>query len=211
LIYGNTFLTAEVCQALVAYGEQGTWGTASRYILIGYVPNRNAPTVPGKMPILEASDQALVTGAYDIGLSIQYDQMIVDSPRPVYNVHTGLLPMWGGCDILYHTLREKATEQGLTFHRITDRFDYGPILCKMSYPVLPGDTMLDLYVRLAAITPGFVIAALEMLGAMGHDWVEESPSYRPRLFHRGEIAPEDREVYNETPDLLREFTERKNA
>lgn len=184
LIYGSTYLTEVCCRVLSA-----------KHQLIGYVPNVKAPTVPGNVPLPVASGDE----PCEIALSIQYDHKI--TPRvPTFNVHTGLLPEWGGCDILYHTLREGAHEQGLTFHQVTDRFDYGPIISKITYPVLPGDTMVDLYRRLVAVGPGFVDAALDLFWLVNVIHCFSAP---PRLFKRGDILPEDRGVYTETPGILR--------
>jgi dTDP-4-amino-4,6-dideoxygalactose transaminase len=45
LIYGSTLLTARASDLLLAVGE---------YELVGHIPNRGVPTVPGRMPVPEA-------------------------------------------------------------------------------------------------------------------------------------------------------------
>jgi len=192
LIFGSTYLTAKCSKALMTAGHH----------LIGYVPNVKAPTVPGEMPIPRAGDWVILCGQFDFVLSIQYDERILLT-APAYNVHTGLLPEWGGMDILYHTLRLGAREQGLTFHRVTPAFDEGPILSKMTYPVFPDDTIVDLYERLATIAPRFTVAAVELLLTMGQDRAEECQRFRPRLFRRGQVNREDLHTYYQTPTILR--------
>jgi len=192
LIFGNTYLSAKCCEALSCAG----------HYLLGYVPNVNPPTVPGKMPIPKAGDWVILCGEFDFVLSIQYDERILLT-SPAYNVHTGLLPEWGGMDILYHTLRLGAREQGLTFHRVTPTFDEGPILSKMTYPVLPGDTIVDLYERLATIAPGFTVAAVDLLLAIGQDRAMGCQRCRPNMFRRGHINREDLHEYYRTPTILR--------
>lgn len=190
LIYGNTYLTAAVCSHLLKLGSQ----------LVGYVPCVDEPTVPGRMPI-ERVDEKI---AHDLKLSIQYDRRI-SIDRPAYNVHTGLLPEWGGKDILYHALRLGATEQGLTFHAMTEYLDFGPIISKITYPVLAGDSIVDLYERLAAIAPGFVAAGMRLVGVLGSEGARRCPRIEPRMYHRAKIpASEGGGEYDITPTLLRE-------
>jgi len=195
-IYGSTYLTQVCVAALQADGHD----------LIGYVPNANEPTVPGKidLPVLEWLEWC------DLLLSIQYDKRIAVH-TPAFNLHTGLLPNWGGCDILYHTLREGAVEQGLTFHRIVDGFDRGPILTKITYPVFLDDTMVDLYRRMVGIAPEFVCQAVRLVELIGMDQTHYCHAEVPRVFKRGAISKWDRETYDKTPALLRAmFTKEGN-
>lgn len=193
LIYGSTYLTEICCLALMDAGHE----------LCGYVPNRDSPVVPGYMPIPEVTRQDVRPGLI---LSIQYDRRIL-TDLPAYNVHTGLLPQWGGSDILYHTLRLGAREQGATFHGVTPVFDCGPIVAKVTYPVLPGDTMLDLYDRLITLLPSFVVSSLELVFHLGVR-VADCPAPVPRLFQRGQIDPRDADLYAEMPILLRQKVKR---
>jgi len=194
LVYGSTYLTTLCCAALIRAG----------HIVCGYVPNAKEPTVPGDMAnLMRRTDVADVERTRcDVALSIQYDRQIVTA-CPAFNVHTGLLPEWGGSDILYHTLREGATEQGATFHAISARWDAGPVISRITYPVLPSDTVIDLYGRLAAVLPGFVVASFELLTVLGLGRAWICPATEPRLFRRGEIDPVDVERYRATRDELR--------
>ena len=115
--------------------------------------------------------------------------------KNAYNVHTGLLPLWGGSDILYHTLKNKALEQGLTFHKMTERFDYGPILSKITYPVFPQDTILDLYERVTLICPYFVASSIKLLQSIGLRKSKQCVEDKPTFYLRGKIAPEDKANY----------------
>lgn len=168
LLFGSTYLTA-----LVEKNLQG---------VIGHVPSHN-PAFLGKMTSPVVSEDT----PYDIALSVQYDAKIKNLTN-AYNLHTGLLPLYGGCDILYHTLENGESEQGLTFHKITDKFDEGEILSKISYPVLPSDTALELYKKMCALAPDFVNACLKLIEVSN----KGSSPKKPVLYKRGDISNKDR-------------------
>lgn len=174
LIYGSTFITQLVVEKL-----------KTEHDLIGYVPSKK-PVFPGDiaLPIVEPNHDA-----YDIALSVQYDQKITDLER-VYNLHTGLLPDYGGCDILYHTLKNEDPFQGLTLHTITEAYDRGGVVAKVYYPVFTWDTMLDLYKRVCALAPHFALASLNLLPNV---LSRHLPIQEPHIYKRGQI--EDQQMY----------------
>lgn len=190
LLYGSTKLTEVVADRL-AYAHQ----------LVGYVPSRKPPTVPGTVRATRCLAEGEALPAHDLALSIQYDRLLLPNGR-TYNLHTGLLPAYGGCDVLYHTLRLGAREQGLTFHQISEGLDNGPVISKVTYPVLPGDTILDLYRRLLIVAPDFTVGALKLLEHLGARACE-CASYTPTLHKRGDILEYDRMAYEATRDQLR--------
>ena len=167
LIYGSTYLT-EICVNQLK--KDG-------YNLIGYIPSEN-PTFPGKidLPLADENDE------HDIKLSIQYDKKITDF-KNAYNLHTGLLPDFGGTNILYNTILKQVKEQGLTFHKIEAGFDEGGSISKMTYTVLPTDTVADLYQRMCKIAPRFLSNALAIIKVQGEPQV-------PKLYKRSDI-PDD--------------------
>jgi len=175
IILGSSYLTELVVERL----KEDYW-------LIGHIPSKN-PTVPGKilLPELDSLDVD-----HDIKLSIQYDQKLKNIDR-AYNVHTGLLPDYGGCDILSHTIANGDREQGITFHKMVEEFDAGPIISKITYPVFEGDTPLDLYKRLACIVPDFVHSSLKLLHRMSAAQVASCYSYPPRMYRRGKFDLDD--------------------
>lgn len=198
LVYGSTYLAEVSCRYLINH---------TNHIVSGYVPNATEPTVPGDMSFLRRADDRC---DHDIRLSIQYDQMILFQGKPAFNIHTGLLPEWGGTDILYHTLRERVAKQGLTFHEIVDRLDQGYIIATMTYPVFQNDTMVDLYKRLVALTPHFTAASLDLLEVLGLDRVTGRPMQEEvRRFRRGQVDLKDQEEYARTPRTLRELFDRE--
>ena len=180
LICGSSYLTKKVIDYI-----------SPHYNLIGYIPSKSHLfNTKIDLPIVNFEVE------YDIILSLQFDQKIKDTENS-YNLHTGLLPQWGGCDILYHTLKTNVKEQGLTFHKITNKFDKGPIISKISYPVFQGDTMIDLYKRMLETSPHFALSSLKLLENL--DNPGDCPIINPTLYKRGNILKEDEEIYSSFP------------
>ena len=190
LIYGSAHLTEETCNLL-----------KNHYDLVGYIPSVN-PVIAGNidLPIVDENIQ------HDIKLSLQYNRRITNIEN-AYNVHTGLLPSWGGVDILYHTIKDRKEsyifEQGLTFHKMSDDFDYGPIISKVTYPVYEDDTMVDLYDRITKCFPSFVLSGLKLLESLDEHQVNNSYKEKPRVFKRGNIDDMDSKLYEDTLKKLK--------
>lgn len=178
LIYGSTYLTELCVNQLIKDG----------YNLIGYIPSEN-PTFEGNINLPRVDE----TIEHDIKLSIQYDKKLL-TVNDAYNLHTGLLPEYGGCSILYHTIENKENIQGLTFHKMTEDFDKGGIISKMTYPVLESDTVPDLYFRVCQIAPKFISNALRLLPVIGK-------THAPVLYKRKDV-PED--ISNKTVEEIKE-------
>jgi len=196
LIYGSTYLTEVSCKKI-----------RDKFNLVGYIPSEN-PFIEGNIDLPLVSDPLVCE--HDIKLSIQYDKKILDYHN-AYNVHTGLLPFWGGRDLLYHTLKEGEVEQGLTFHKMTGELDRGPIISKMTYPVLPEDSVLELYDRQVTIMPGFLCSSLELLQKLGPDNALKCYTKKPRIFRKKKnIKKEDLAEYVETGKKLIEAYKSKN-
>lgn len=187
LVYGSHFLTEVAVRHMLKCGID----------VVGHVPSVH-PTFPGNVPVPEVGPENVM---YDLLLSICYDRRIY---RPGYNIHTGLLPRWGGCDILYHTKREQAREQGLTLHRMALSFDSGPIFCKATYPVFPHDRIVDLFEKLTITMPNFAVTCVRLLEK------EPLPTFhdkgnRVTLYKRGWVLPADAQLYEESGMEIREF------
>lgn len=175
LILGSTYLTELVVDKI-----------NNSYNLVGYVPSLK-PTNEGniKLPKVDMDTKC------DIKLSIQYDK-IVDDTNKCFNVHTGLLPEYGGTNILDYTIQNQEYEQGLTFHKMTDKLDYGPIISKITYPVLSEDTSYDLYKRVLEIGPSFVMSSLKLLELLTDTEINNCYQKKPTLYKRGEFKADMR-------------------
>ncbi len=192
LIYGSSSLTEKTINVL-----------EKEYDLVGHVPSEN-PVIAGKvdLPVVDESIE------HDIKLSLQYNKRI-DNIENAFNVHTGLLPMYGGVDVLYHTLKSFGIyEQGITFHKMSRDFDYGQIISKVTYPATSCNTVLDLYKRLDSVFPNFVLSSLKLLEVLSEDDINKCYAEKPRIFKRGKIDPEDDQEYKDTLIELRKQYER---
>ena len=195
VIYGSTKLTEVCCRFL----EDTT-----DCIILGYISNQSPPTVPGNMTSWNMLSNPPPDEEYDFALCIQYDRIILNTAK-VFNLHTGLLPEYGGTDILYHTLKNGASEQGLTFHKMERKLDEGSIISKGSYPVVPNDTVLDLYERMLCVGPPFLKTCVELLKVLSTEKMKAIASHPPKKYRRGkDIAEADLEEYQNIPRMLRE-------
>ena len=175
LILGSTYLTELAISKL-----------QDKYNLVGYVPSV-APTNKGniELPVID------ITTKCDITLSIQYDRIVKDTHN-CFNVHTGLLPEYGGTNILDYSIHNKAHEQGLTLHKMTERLDHGPIISKITYPVLPTDTAFDLYKRLLTIGPQFILSSLKLLETLSVGQINNCYERIPTIYRRGEFTADSK-------------------
>lgn len=160
-LYGSTILSAIVAKYLLKAG----------FDVVGYVPS-NA-TFPGDMPVPEGEFP------HDIKLSVQYDKKLPADDK-TYNIHTGILPEYGGCNILSHTIKNKEKYQGMTFHKVNDTFDGGKVLCSMRYPVLSTDSVKDLYYKMRSTIGPFSVLCMETVEWDGHE-------HKPVIYKRSDL------------------------
>ena len=156
------------------------------YDLVGHVPSLK-PTTKGviNLPVVDIESEC------DIMLSIQYDK-VVKNVEKCFNVHTGLLPEYGGTNILSYTIKNKEKEQGLTFHKMTNQLDYGPIISKITYPVLKEDEPFDLFIRVLEVGPFFILSSLNILKKMSLDQISNCPKESPHMYKRGEFLADEK-------------------
>lgn len=120
---------------------------------------------------------------------------ILDVPEYAVNLHGSLLPRYRGRATAFWPLYYGDDETGVTAHLMTERFDAGPIVDQRSFPVVPDDTMHDLYLRLA-----------ETGSALAVDLLDRFPGFETRPNPTG---PEDYHTLP-TPEQRRAFRRRGN-
>jgi hypothetical protein len=189
LIYGSTYLTQLVVDEL-----------KNHYFLVGYIPSVR-PFVKGNinLPLVDENID------HDIKLSIQYDRLIEIDIKG-YNIHTGLLPNWGGVDILYHTKRKNVVKQGLTFHEMTNKFDAGPIVSKITYPVAKKASVEQMYDFICVIIPLFALSSLRLIES--GLWTVDVP-YTPTLYKKGQVHVKDMVEYRKIGQRLKDKYENR--
>jgi phosphoribosylglycinamide formyltransferase-1 len=85
----------------------------------------------------------------DAGYDRVHSNVFLDAfPGRVINLHPSLLPDFaGGMDAIEQALRSGVRVTGATVHVVTGDLDAGPILIQASVPILEGDTLETLRLR----------------------------------------------------------------
>ncbi len=84
----------------------------------------------------------------------------------IINVHPSLLPEFGGgMDAVERALVSGATQTGATVHVVTRELDAGPILVQESVPVLEGDTVETLHLRIHEAEHRILPQAIQLMEA----------------------------------------------
>jgi methionyl-tRNA formyltransferase len=99
------------------------------------------------------------------------------------NIHPSLLPRYRGPSPLAWAIRDGETEVGLTFHRMDEHFDTGPILAQGSAPLADEDSWEALGPKLQGLAAQLFPRVLERLAAgdPGDAQTEEGASYAGRF------------------------------
>jgi phosphoribosylglycinamide formyltransferase-1 len=105
----------------------------------------------------EDYDRALVKELDDRGVSLVclagfmrlLSPVLVDAfPSRILNIHPSLLPKYPGLHPQQQALDDGATVTGATVHFVNKELDAGPVILQREVPVLPGDTVDTLSVRI---------------------------------------------------------------
>jgi methionyl-tRNA formyltransferase len=120
-------------------------------------------------------------------------QPLLDLPRlAAVNLHPAYLPRYRGACPEFWVIRNGEKETGVTFHKMTERFDAGHILSQRPIPILPHDTMLSLTERM--IRPAWDLL-LELLERYRRGEQPEGVPQDPALVSRAPfVRPEHLEI-----------------
>lgn len=102
----------------------------------------------------EAAMRAVEEARPDLIVSVSCPQIIPTrlldgAPRGGINIHSSLLPRFGGLAPYYWVLADAETRTGTTVHVMTGKLDEGNILGVAEVPIAPRDSAFALFVRLA--------------------------------------------------------------
>lgn len=108
----------------------------------------------------------------DVFVVVAYGQLlpkaVLDIPRlACLNIHASLLPRHRGAAPIQAAIRDGDPESGVTIMWMDEGLDTGDILLTEKCPITPADTGGSLHDKLAALAPGALRRALELL-AQGH-------------------------------------------
>ncbi len=90
----------------------------------------------------------------DVMLVVAFGQLLPPSlleipPHGCLNVHASLLPRWRGAAPIQRAILAGDRETGVTLMRMVEALDAGPILARLTCPIVPEDTAATLHDRLA--------------------------------------------------------------
>lgn len=89
--------------------------------------------------------QGPYTKEFDIGVSYCFPR-IVDldkSPMPWFNYHPAPLPQYKGAHVYAEGINDSVREWGVTFHRMIQEVDAGPIIKKRIFSLDSAPTVID--------------------------------------------------------------------
>ena len=84
-----------------------------------------------------------------------------------YNIHFSLLPAYRGSSPVFWQIKKGETITGVTIHKVTDKYDSGPMLAQQQISVSQGETLGLLYGRLAIETVAVIGKAIDKLKTTG--------------------------------------------
>ena len=84
-----------------------------------------------------------------------------------YNIHFSLLPAYRGSSPVFWQIKNGETITGVTIHKVTDKYDSGPMLAQQQISVSQGETLGLLYGRLAIETIAVIGKAIDKLKTTG--------------------------------------------
>lgn len=118
---------------------------------------------------------------------------VLESADDAVNVHGSLLPKYRGRATAFWPLFYDDDRTGVTAHRMTDRFDAGPILTQRTFPLDDADTVDSVYRKLAEAGSSLVVDLL----AAYPELPAEQPNETTSADYHGVPGPEDRRLFFE--------------
>jgi folate-dependent phosphoribosylglycinamide formyltransferase PurN len=89
---------------------------------------------------------------------------ILRAPRMgCINYHLALLPKYRGRQSLFWALLHNEKQVGASVHEMDEGIDTGPIIKQQAVPVLPGDTLHSLYLKITRLGPQLIVQAIDKL------------------------------------------------
>lgn len=120
----------------------------------------NLRSAQAQQELAQFNADLMVVVAYGLILP----QAILDTPRlGCINSHASLLPRWRGAAPIQRAIEAGDSETGITVMQMEAGLDTGPMLLKVSTPILATDTGGSLHDRLATLGPDAVLKAIQGL------------------------------------------------
>jgi methionyl-tRNA formyltransferase len=134
------------------------------------------------LPVTDDVD-AVRAAAVDLAVVVAYGRIIrrtLLEAVPMVNLHFSLLPRWRGAAPVERAILAGDEETGVCLMALEEGLDTGPVYCRVTTPIGPGETAAELRGRLAGLGRDLLVAALAAgLGAAAPQ--EGEPTYAAKL------------------------------
>jgi len=141
-------------------GRKVVYGPVKQQALAHEIPVYQPKSLKGQAEqavLAELDADLMVVAAYGLLLP----QAVLDIPRlGCINIHASLLPRWRGAAPIQRAILAGDEETGITIMQMEAGLDTGPMLYKLSCPILPDDTGGSLHDRLAELGAKALLDAL---------------------------------------------------
>jgi methionyl-tRNA formyltransferase len=106
----------------------------------------------------------------ELGVVAAYGRILPDAllaipPMGMINVHASLLPAYRGAAPVHRAVIDGRFETGVTIMRVVRELDAGPMLARVTRPIAPDETSVDVERGLAALGAGLLVDVIEQLAA----------------------------------------------
>ena len=164
-------LDAEVRVVISNISSSTALGRARNEGIPGY--HLSGVTHPGPEELARAIHETLKSHDVDIVMLVGYmkklGRAVLDGyPVRILNTHPALLPGFGGKGMYGQRVHEAVLEAGdrvtgVTVHLVDAEYDRGPIVAQCEVPVLDGDSVETLSVRVLEQEHAFLVETLGMI------------------------------------------------
>ena len=102
----------------------------------------------------------------DIGIVVAYGQLLPKeilnlSKKGFINIHASLLPLWRGAAPIERCLMNRDTKTGISFMKISERLDEGPVCNSYSLDILENENAESLSYRLSQLASEKLLVELD--------------------------------------------------
>ncbi|TCJ12644.1 hypothetical protein EPD60_15370 [Flaviaesturariibacter flavus] len=118
-----------------------------------------------------------------IGFSWKLPASLLPDANRVYNIHFSLLPRYAGPVPLFWQIRNGDRRGGITIHRMTGRFDAGPVAARQEIALMPGENYGLYSARLSLAAAALVLSLIEA-GSSGQWPAETAQDLHHRSYQR---------------------------
>jgi phosphoribosylglycinamide formyltransferase-1 len=164
-------LDAEVRVVISNNSSSTALGRARKEGIPGY--HLSGVTHPGPEELARAIHETLKSHDVDVVMLVGYmkklGRAVLDGyPVRILNTHPALLPGFGGKGMYGQRVHEAVLEAGdrvtgVTVHLVDAEYDRGPIVAQCEVPVLDGDSVETLSVRVLEQEHAFLVETLGMI------------------------------------------------